>query len=280
MVYRDAEEIRAIKAKSREAIALAMASKWGEAAAVNREIIESSPDDLDAWNRLGKALLEFGDPKAARAAFENTLTIDPANPIARKNVERLSMGAVASSPGGARVSHKMFIGESGKSAQVVLMAIASGKDRLYPAPGAAIELRPNNGNLTVFSTDGHFIGIVPPTLGRRLVGMIQAGNRYEGAIASTTSDGVRVVLRESYQHPSQRAKVSFPSSSVAAPEEPAEQQPARRRQASEEAPLPPPEPSAAQDDADTLKAAGASVGRLFDDSLPENPIFEDLAEEA
>ena len=223
MVYRDAEEIRDAKAKSREAVALAMESKWEEAAAVNRQIIEIASDNLDAWNRLGKALLELGNAKESRSSFEHTLAIDPANSIARKNLERLSMGSYASSVGGAQISHKMFNGDSGKNAQVVLMGVATGKERPYLAPGRAIDLRPNNGNLTVFSSDGQFVGIVPPQLGRRLVQMIEAGNRYEGAIAATTPDSVKVVLRESYQHPSQRSKVSFPSSSVAAPLQPVPQ---------------------------------------------------------
>ena len=167
-----------------------MECKWEEAAGVNREIIEFSPDDLDAWNRLGKALLELGDAKGSRAAFEHTLTIDPSNTIARKNIERLSLGSYASSIGGAQADRRMFNGDSGKSAQVALMGVTAGKGRLYLAPGGAIDLRPNNGNLTVFSSDGRFVGIVPPQLGRRLVLLMEAGNRYDGAIASTTADAV------------------------------------------------------------------------------------------
>ncbi|MDA1035347.1 MAG: hypothetical protein O3B65_00525 [Chloroflexi bacterium] len=270
MVYRDAEEVREAKAKTPEAVALAMECKWEEAAGVNREIIEFSPDDLDAWNRLGKALLELGDAKGSRAAFEHTLTIDPSNTIARKNIERLSLGSYASSIGGAQADRRMFNGDSGKSAQVALMGVTAGKGRLYLAPGGAIDLRPNNGNLTVFSSDGRFVGIVPPQLGRRLVLLMEAGNRYDGAIASTTADAVKVVLRESYQHPSQRSKVSFPSSSVAAPQQPLQ-----------EAPLPPLDISFVDDDdADVLEAAGVGVGMLLGDGQPDEVMFEDIAEEA
>lgn len=275
MVYRDAEEIRDAKAKRREAVALAMDSNWAEAAKVNAEIVEVTPDDLDAWNRLGKAYLELGKAKESRASFEHTLTIDPTNSIARKNIERLSMGSYASSLGGAKVSHKMFNGDSGKSAQVVLMGVTVGKDRPYLAPGGAIDLRPNNGNLTVFSSDGRFVGIVPPQLGRRLVLMIEAGNRYEGAIAGTTADSVRVVLRESYQHPSQRSKVSFPSPSVSAP-----QQPVPELAPIEEAPLPPLDISFIQAEVEALDVTGVGVGALLEDGLPDDSMFEDLAEEA
>jgi hypothetical protein len=275
MVYRDAEEIRDAKAKRREAVALAMDSNWAEAAKVNAEIVEVAPYDLDAWNRLGKALLELGKAKESRAAFEHTLTIDPANSIARKNIERLSMGSFVASPGGAKVSHKMFNGDSGKSAQVVLMGVSSGKDRPYLSPGWAIDLWPNNGNLTVFSSDGCFVGIVPPQLGRRLVLMMEAGNRYEGAIAATTPDSVKVVLRERYQHPSQRSKVSFPSPLVSAP-----QQPVSQIELIEEAPLPPLDISFIQTEVEAIDVAGVGVGALADEGIPDDAMFEDLAEEA
>ena len=82
MVYQEAEDVRTLKVKTREAIALAMDSKWEEAIAVNRELIRAFPDNLDAYNRLGKALLETGDPQGARAAFGRSLAVDPANTIA------------------------------------------------------------------------------------------------------------------------------------------------------------------------------------------------------
>jgi hypothetical protein len=218
MVYREAEDVRDLKIKAREAVELAMGGKWQEAAAVNREVIAASPSDLDAYNRLGKALLELGDPQAARAAFEHSLTIDPSNPIARKNIERLSTGNVAG--GSASLSHKMFIGETGKSAQVALLGCAVDSSRPYLAPGSAIELREHKGNLVAYSAQGQYVGIVPPRIGHRLVVLMQGGNQYGGAVIGSNADSVRLVLQESYQHPSLRSKMSFPAM-AAAPDAPA-----------------------------------------------------------
>lgn len=209
MVYREAEDVRDLKIKSREAVELAMGGRWEEAAAVNREVIAASPSDLDAYNRLGKALLELGDPQAARAAFEHSLTLDPSNPIARKNIERLSNGAAAG--GSAQLNAKMFIGETGKSAQVALLGCAVDSSRPYLAPGSAIDLRVNKGNLVVYSAHGQYVGIVPPRVGHRLVPLMEGGNRYGGAVVSSTAETVHVVLHESYQHPSLRSKTSFPA---------------------------------------------------------------------
>jgi tetratricopeptide (TPR) repeat protein len=213
MVYREAEGVRDLKIQASEAVELAMGGRWEEAAAVNRNVIAASPSDLDAYNRLGKALLELGDPEGARAAFQHSLSLDPSNPIARKNIERLSNGSPAS--GSASLSHKMFIGDTGKSTQVALLGCASDSARPYLAPGSSVELRVHKGNVVVCSTQGQYIGIVPPRVGHRLVALMEGGNRYGGGILTSSADTVRVVLRESYQHPSQRSKTSFPAMALA-----------------------------------------------------------------
>ena len=46
--------------RTQHAIQLAMQGQWQEAAAVNRAIIAVFPNDVDAYNRLGKALTELG----------------------------------------------------------------------------------------------------------------------------------------------------------------------------------------------------------------------------
>ena len=44
-----------------------MESRWQEAADTNRSIIELFPEDIEASNRLSKALPELGDYPQARA---------------------------------------------------------------------------------------------------------------------------------------------------------------------------------------------------------------------
>ena len=57
MMQNQAEDrIRLRRVLPERAIALAMQSRWSEAADVNRKIIELYPNDADAYNRLGKAL--------------------------------------------------------------------------------------------------------------------------------------------------------------------------------------------------------------------------------
>ena len=80
----------ALEKKGRHAAELAMQGKWDEAVAVNREIVSDHPDNVDALNRLGKSLLETGLIKDAINTFRNALNLSPNNPIAIKNLHKLT----------------------------------------------------------------------------------------------------------------------------------------------------------------------------------------------
>src|SRR5262245_18956491 len=83
------DRIRLRRVLPEKAIALAMQNRWSEAAEVNRKIIELYPNDADAYNRLGKALLEMGRYRDALGTYQKAVELDPNNIIAKKNVERL-----------------------------------------------------------------------------------------------------------------------------------------------------------------------------------------------
>ncbi len=101
MTYQQKEEQSKLgKRQSEEAVELAMRGCWEEAAVVNQGIIESTPGDVSAHNRLGKALFEIGEFHRAMEAYSNSLKLEPTNAIAIKNIARLRerLGATVESP--------------------------------------------------------------------------------------------------------------------------------------------------------------------------------------
>src|ERR687888_658081 len=86
------DRLRQKRTKSEQAIALAMKNRWDEAAQVNREILDMFPNEVDAYNRLGKALTELGRYGEARDAYAQAVKLDPLNGIASKNLQRLDLG--------------------------------------------------------------------------------------------------------------------------------------------------------------------------------------------
>jgi hypothetical protein len=198
--------------RTQQAIQLAMQGQWQEAAAVNRAIIAVFPNDVDAYNRLGKALTELGRYSEAREAYSKTLKIDALNSIAQKNLARLatlSEGTAVQAEGGQKPSPQMFISETGKTGITVLTRPATEVAARMTA-GDQVFLRRQNNTLLVESSQGEYLGEVEPKLGMRLIKLMEGGNQYAAAIATLNQDDVRVIIKETFQHPSQAGKLSFP----------------------------------------------------------------------
>ena len=84
-------EAKLKRERTQEAISFAMQGRWDEAIAANKSIIEVFPNDINAFNRLGKALTEKGQYEEAIDAYNRAIAIDPKNSISRKNLRRLSL---------------------------------------------------------------------------------------------------------------------------------------------------------------------------------------------
>ena len=68
--------------------------------------------------------------------------------------------------------------------------------------------------LVVENAKGEYLGQVEPKHGQRLIKFMQGGNRYTAAIINASEDGVTVIIRETYQDPSQAGRLSFPPRGV------------------------------------------------------------------
>jgi len=212
MVFQAEDRAKAKKQHADQAIQLALQGRWLEAAQLNRDIVETFPNDVDAFNRLGKAMTELGRYGDAKGAYEKALAIDPLNSIARKNLTRLAtLGdkEAAPRPASQKLSPQMFIEETGKTGITVLvrpnMDIAA-----RMTAGDQVNLTRQNGSLVIQSIAGEYVGEVEPRLGQRLIKLMDGGNEYIAAISALDEREVRLFIRETFQHSSQTGKLSFP----------------------------------------------------------------------
>jgi tetratricopeptide (TPR) repeat protein len=203
-----------------QAIGHATRGDWDAAVQANRELLELGPD-TDAYNRLGKALAELGRHAEALEAYEQALARDATNRIAERNVERLRLLAerepeaaeVAGDGKPEKAPAALFIEEMGKTGHARLINLASA-DKLAPlSPGDQVVLTPSGDHLLANVRDEE-IGQVEPRVGSRLVKLMAGGNRYEAAITILSRDEVRIIIRETFAHPANFGKVSFPGSST------------------------------------------------------------------
>jgi tetratricopeptide (TPR) repeat protein len=206
------EDARPTRQGAEQAIQLALESKWEEAASLNKTILEAQPNDVDTWNRLGKALLELGRYREAHDAYGKSLALDPVNSIAKRNLDRLAGLQDAEAPrreAVAKVAQDLFIEEVGTSGSTILrntpretLATLTAGDEVY--------LRPENDALQIANVNGDVLGSVEPKLGLRLMRLIQGGNQYAAAVKSLSDSDVEVIIKEIYRDPSQ-TRLSFPA---------------------------------------------------------------------
>lgn len=213
--YSDEERRARRRQLAQNAIALAMKGRWQDAADINRQIVDIAPDDAEAFNRLGKALTELGKVADARDAYQNSLRADPANLIAQRNLDRLSLISDSEAAEMAkRNSHaldpRFFMEETGKTGVTVLHSPAPLDVLATLTAGDEVRLIRQDTTIDVSTVDGVAIGQVEVALAARLSRLIQTGNQYQAGVVGVDGSNVRIIIRETQQSPQNAGRISFP----------------------------------------------------------------------
>lgn len=215
MTRQQEEKMRQRRRLQDQAIELASKSQWEKAVEINQQLIELG-EDADSYNRLGKAYFELGQLNNAREAYENALRVMPSNMIARRNVDRLE-DLIArrgdtnriDRTGRQLVDMRLFIAETGKTALTTLVDVNRSVANTL-VTGEQVQLKLDDRSVIVLNNDGEVIGRLEPKLAQRLSELMNGGNQYIAAVAQASGQQIRVLIRETFQHPSQRNRVSFP----------------------------------------------------------------------
>ncbi|WP_052889880.1 tetratricopeptide repeat protein [Thermogemmatispora carboxidivorans] len=208
------EKARLKKQWTELAIQQALASQWQEAVVTNKNILNLFPNEAEAYNRLGKAYRELGMYAEAREAYSQTLKLNPNNTIARKNLEQLALiqeDQARVNAATVAIDPVIFNEEPGKRTTTDLLNLAEPQVLARVSTGEKVQLERDGHAIYVHSATGERIGQIEPRLANRLITLMEHGNRYEAAISTLDNNHVRVVISESYQHPSMVGTVSFPA---------------------------------------------------------------------
>jgi tetratricopeptide (TPR) repeat protein len=211
------DRLRQKRTRSEQAISLAMKNRWEEAAQLNREILDMFPNEVDAYNRLGKALTELGRYAEARDAYGRAVKLDPLNGIATKNLQRLGKLAAegAAAPPPSPVDPRLFIEESGKTTVTQLTDLRADAMAKLSA-GDQLQLERRGNQAVVTDAAGHEVGRIEPKLEQDLIRLLEMGNQYSIFVTAANDQSVHVIIRETHRAPSMGNRPSFRPS--AAPE--------------------------------------------------------------
>jgi tetratricopeptide (TPR) repeat protein len=202
-----------IRALADQAVAAALDADWPRAIELNTKILEASPDDVEARNRIGRAFIETGRLEEAKASFSEVLKAEPYNSIAIRGTQRVDQLTEHKSKPvitNSKTQPRLFIEDMGKTGILRLINPAPAHILARYSAGAECTLREQEGLLAVHARDGELLGFLEPKVGRRLIDLIRTGNQYVAAMASNDQANARVAIREVLQSAENASRISFP----------------------------------------------------------------------
>lgn len=184
-----------------QAIQSALDNKWNEAILINEELLKDNPREIDTLNRLAYALMQSNQFSNAKETYSKVLDLDRTNPIATKNLKKLTSlltqtnGIQASSN---HINHmdNVFIQEAGKTKTVELTNVADKKTLMALQHGDDVFLTIKRSKVFVLNTEKTFIGMLPDDIGIRLASFIKGGNEYQACIKGIDDKTIIVFIKE------------------------------------------------------------------------------------
>jgi tetratricopeptide (TPR) repeat protein len=208
--YPTEDRLRQKRTKSELAISLAMKNRWDEAAQLNREILDLFPNEVDAYNRLGKALTELGRYAEARDAYAQALKLDPLNGIATKNLQRLGkLADVSAAPAPSPVDPRLFIEESGKTTLTQITDMRRNEAATKLSAGDQLQLARRGNQVVISDQAGNDIGRIEPKLEQDLIRLLDLGNQYSVFVTAANEQSVHVIVRETHRSAAMGNRPSF-----------------------------------------------------------------------
>jgi tetratricopeptide (TPR) repeat protein len=184
---------------AQKAVSAALSGNWEEAIKLNQAILEKESRNIDALNRLARALAETGNFKKAREYSKRVLEIDPLNSIAKKSLKKWAQSKGAPSKEAKSATPSAFLEEPGKTKMVALIHLGDKKIIASLDSGDEINLDTHKRRVSVSTKDGEYVGRLTDDLSARLRELIKHGNEYEAFIKSVDTeerDTVTVFIRE------------------------------------------------------------------------------------
>lgn len=192
---------------SHQAILAALSSNWEEALKINQQIINLSPTNVEALNRLGRACFELGNLKESKKHFTATLQHDSYNQIAIKFIKKIE---AFSKKGGKMqtlcrtgittpINSDIFLEEPGKTKVVALLKVAEPQKLSLLSACVPVNLVIKNRGVTATTQNNEYLGVLPDDLSHRLIRLMHGGNKYEAFIKTTKLNGLSILIREVFR---------------------------------------------------------------------------------
>lgn len=207
------EEVTNTDLLSQLAIECALSANWQDAVKINEKILKLDTQNVEALNRLARALCCLGHMAKAGKTYQKALEIDPYNVIAKKNQEKISKlkGELKPSENGHTNGNSLtngndhtnvpnisaiFVFEPGKTKVINLLNLASPSILATLSCGDKVVIIAKKHSITIAKEDGTYLGALPDDLSFKLIALITGGNKYEVYVKYATTKSLTIFIRE------------------------------------------------------------------------------------
>lgn len=183
----------------------ALSANWQEAAKINQKILRTKNDNVEALNKLARALTFLGEPQKAQKIYKKVLALDAYNIIARKNLEKITeSNGTNGHQNNATLTPtlnlpSLFVFEPGKTKIINLLNVAQPSTLVVLVPGEEVVINAKNHAVTITKSDGTYLGALPDDLAHRLISFIAGGNKYQAYVKNASAKTLVIFIREVYR---------------------------------------------------------------------------------
>jgi len=195
----------------KEAIDAATQGTWKKAIELNQKILKSEPRNIAALNRLARAFLETGNLTATKKAYQKVLKFDQYNPIALKNLKRLTgkNNQNSSLKRKKPVSTEAFLEEPRKTKMVQVVRLTSAQRLAEVDSGDEVMLAAKKRFVAVMNENNIHLGCLPEDISRRLITFISGGNRYRAFVKTVDRNHLKILIKETHRSKRFQNRPSF-----------------------------------------------------------------------
>ncbi len=193
-------DLERLKAK---AIDEAVCGNYEVAIAINKDVLEQDPSDIDSLMQLAHAYWQTGSLSQARKYYRQALNLEPNNSLAKKRLALLNalngkdnqIGS-ANRPAVKVVAIADLIEEPGKTKIIKLSNIGKPEHLSLLKIGEELFLKLRKRRLEARDIEGNFIGCLPDDISKRLINFTNEKGIYEAYVFSIDKNEVKIFLRE------------------------------------------------------------------------------------
>jgi hypothetical protein len=205
---------------NQQAIQASLTRDWKLAIKLNQQILRLNPQDLDALNRLAKALLYSGLKTKAEATYKKVLRIDKYDSIALKGLENLKTYKVdRKKENQPTIDYaSAFLEEPGTTKSVNLIRLGDANILVHLQPGDEVKLQAREHCISILNSGNEYLGRLPDDLTCRLRPLIKSGNLYQAWVKSLdiqrnnlANSTIKIFIREVSRSRKFSHTPSFPS---------------------------------------------------------------------